>query len=324
MPEISLSRERWSAETPGREARRAFPHRTDRIDCVAAGEQFDGFSRARLALGRLGHRQQHVDALLLRERLADDVQAVRDQRVFELEHRVAEFGDRRRRARSPCGVRLGQIELGGLRLDRSRRAPRARARRPARSCAPAFQRGLEVEEPAIQPRVGDRRRQVADQSRGGAALGDRALGRIVRRVEIEVRQIADQPVRPARLGQTGLLSWHEFQRAMRAKMQHRVGARSPPSPTGRRPKMRASARSLSRTRDASDRPRSRRRAGCRQKRCRTVRRARESTRRRTVACRAPDPIAARSGGANAPAADGRRSGFWRARWPARQSGRNCR
>ena len=63
--------------------------------------------------------------------------------------------------------------------------------------APAVERGLEVEQAAIEAGVGDRRRQVADQRRGRAALGDRALGRVVGRVQVEVRQVADQPVRPA-------------------------------------------------------------------------------------------------------------------------------
>ena len=52
----------------------------------------------------------------------------------------------------------------------------------------------------------------------------RALGRVVGGIEVEVRQVADQPVRPAGAGQAGLLAGHEFERAMGAEMQHRVGA----------------------------------------------------------------------------------------------------
>ena len=242
----------------------------------------------------LGHRQQHVDALLMRQRLADDVQAVRDQRVFELEHGLAESGDRGGGGGSPCRLRLGQIELRRLRLN-DRGEFLALENGVRRGLAPAIERRLELDQPAIQSGVGHRRRQVADQRRGGATLRDRALGRIVRRIEIEIRKIADQPVRPASLGETGLFARHEFERAVGAEMQHRMRRRSPPSPSGRRPKKRASARSPSRTRDASDRLRSRRRAERRRRRCRTVRRARESRRRPTAAFLEPDPIASRSG-----------------------------
>ena len=63
--------------------------------------------------------------------------------------------------------------------------------------APAVQRRLQVQQPAIQPGVRHRRRQVADQHRVGPALGDHALARVVRRIQVEVRQVPDQPVRPA-------------------------------------------------------------------------------------------------------------------------------
>ena len=72
--------------------------------------------------------------------------------------------------------------------------------------------------------MGDRRGEIADQRRGRAALGDRAFGRIVGGVEIEVGQIADQPIRPAGAGEAGLLARHEFERAVGAEMQHGVGA----------------------------------------------------------------------------------------------------
>ena len=86
----------------------------------------------------------------------------------------------------------------GLRLDQRREVACALAASASRvEAAPALDRGLEVEQAAIEAGLGDRRRQVADQRRAGAALGDRALGRVVGGIEVEVRQVADQPVGPA-------------------------------------------------------------------------------------------------------------------------------
>ena len=93
---------------------------------------------------------------------------------------------RRRRGRAPRPA----PGSAGARSPRSARALRLEA-------APALERGLQVEQAAIEPGLRDRRRQVADQRRRRAALGDRALGRVVGGVEVEVRQVADQPVRPA-------------------------------------------------------------------------------------------------------------------------------
>ena len=127
-------------------------------------------------------------------------------------------------ASSQAGSARGEFDRRGLRLDhgRERRALPGvgiRIHRP-----PAIDRGLEIDQAAIQPRFGHRRRQIADQRRAGAALGERTFGRIVRGVEIEVRQVGDQPVRPALGGQPGLFAGHEFERAMGAEMQHRMGA----------------------------------------------------------------------------------------------------
>ncbi len=169
--------------------------------------------------------------------------------------------------------------------------------------------------------MGDRRRQVADQRRRGAALGDRALGRVVGGVEVEVGQVADQPVGPAGGRQAGLLAGHELERAVRAEVQHRVRRRSPRAASGRRRRRRASARSPSRTAAASGRLRSRRRAGCRRRRCRTARRARRSSAPSLCCGRAPDPTAPRSRAASARGGHGRRPGCAHGRWHARRSAR---
>jgi hypothetical protein len=173
------------------------------------------------AMRGIGKRQEHVDALLHRGRLADDVQPMRDQRVFEFQNR----GRQRRHtglcAPAPGRLRVGEIDLRRLRLDQGRELkplPFILPRQPA----PTLDRGLEVDQAAIQPRMRDRRREIADERRRHASLGDGALGRIVRGVKVEIGQVADEPVRPALARKPGLLARHELERAVSAEMQNRV------------------------------------------------------------------------------------------------------
>ena len=70
----------------------------------------------------------------------------------------------------------------------------------------------------------DGRSQIADQRGPCAALGDHPLGRIIRGIQVEIRQIANKPVRPALARHARLLAGHKLQRAMGAEMQHSVGA----------------------------------------------------------------------------------------------------
>ncbi len=97
--------------------------------------------------------------------------------------------------------------------------------------APAVERRLQFEQSAIEAGAGHRRRQIADQRRAGPALGQRALGRVVGGVDIEVRQVADEPVRPALARQACLLAGHEFERAMGAEVENRVRAEVLADPT---------------------------------------------------------------------------------------------
>ena len=159
--------------------------------------------------------------------VADDVQAVRDQRVFQFQQRAPQALDLARPRRPRPARPSARSTADRLRLDQRGERGALLGIGVRLQRAPAVERGLQIEQAAIQPGLGDRRRQIADQRRAGAALGDRAFGRIVRGIEIEVRQIADQPVRPAVAGQAGLLAGHELQRAMGAEMQHRVRRRNP-------------------------------------------------------------------------------------------------
>ena len=63
---------------------------------------------------------------------------------------------------------------------------------------------------------------MRDQRRGGATFRYHALGRIVACIEIEVRQVADQAVGPVGSSKADLLAGHEFQRTVRAEVQHGV------------------------------------------------------------------------------------------------------
>ena len=106
-----------------------------------------------------------------------------------------------------------------------RQLPRARPSRwrPGRASA----RSLAFRSAARdRARPGHRRRQVADQRGRRAPLGDRCPRTGCWRRTGRVRQIADQPVRPAGAGQAGLLAGHELQRAVGAEVQHRVRAKS--------------------------------------------------------------------------------------------------
>ena len=122
----------------------------------------------------------------------------------------------------PGRLGLCEIELHGHRLDQRGEllalVPGFRGQP-----APALDGGLEVDEPAIEAGLRQARRQVGDQRRPGAPLRDGAFGRVVRGVEIVVREVADQPLGPARRGHADLLAGHEFQRAVRAEMQHGMG-----------------------------------------------------------------------------------------------------
>ena len=178
---------------------------------------------------RLGHGQQHVDPLGRRGRLADDVQSVRDQRVFEFEHGGGERADLRGRRVAPGRLGRREVDGGSLRLHEFGEARALLARRRV-GVAPAVDRGLEVEQSPVETRLRHRRRQVAHQRGRRATLGDGALGRVVGGVEVDVGQVTDQPLRPVAAREADLLAGHELQRPVRAEMQHGIGPEVLPDP----------------------------------------------------------------------------------------------
>ena len=167
---------------------------------------------------------QHLGALGGVGWLAYHMQAMRDQRVFQFQQRAAKRMDRRHRV-VPDRLRSCKVHLRRLRLDQPSQCGALADLGIRFQGPPAINGGFQVEQPTIKPSRGNRRRQVTDQRRTHAALGQHALRWVVRGIEVEVRQVADQPVRPASGRHARLLARHEFQRAMGAEMQHRMGAK---------------------------------------------------------------------------------------------------
>ena len=144
----------------------------------------------------LGNRHQHIGALFSCRCFTDDMQAVRDQRVFEFQYGVIQRSNRGVTVLIPGRLALGQFQLARLRLYQRGEFGFFMIIIRA-ECAPARQRGFQVRQSPVHTGLCDRRRQVGHQGRLRAALGDRAFRGIVRRVQIHVRQISDQPIWPA-------------------------------------------------------------------------------------------------------------------------------
>ena len=172
---------------------------------------------------RFGHGLQQVGTLGGSRRATDDVHAVRNQRVLEFQHGGGDTLHLFVAIGGPLRLDGGEFELGRLQLDQCAQVELL-GRRFRFERAPAIERRLEVHQAAVQPGARDGWRQVADQRRARAALGDRAFRRVVRCIQVEIGQVADQAFGPAGAGEAGLLARHELERAVRAEMQHRMGA----------------------------------------------------------------------------------------------------
>ena len=163
---------------------------------------------------------QHVEPLVASHAATGNMQTMRDQRIFKLGHFSHERLD-------DLGLGLGQtvatqLKLRRLHLDQFEQAltldKRIRCSLPV-----AVEARLQFAQALVEPGMGDRRREIGDQCRSRTALGNRSLGRIVGRIEIEIRQSAEKTIRPAACRQADLLAGHEFERAMRAEMQDGIG-----------------------------------------------------------------------------------------------------
>ena len=89
--------------------------------------------------------------------------------------------------------------------------------------APSVEGLLKFRQTFVQTRFGESRGQIADQSGTAAAFGNGAFRGIVGSVEIQVGQIVNQAIGPAIARQARLLARHEFQGAVRAKVQDGIG-----------------------------------------------------------------------------------------------------
>ena len=168
----------------------------------------------------VGHDFEGAQALLAGGGLAHDVQAFGNEGVFEFEQLVLQLLD------PGGGITLGgghgQVDALGLLADQAREAFAVLGLIGAH-LLPALDGLLQADQFFVQTRMGERRREVADQRGRAASLGQCAFGRVVGGVQVHIGQRADQAVGPALGRQTGLFAGHEFQRAVRAKVQHRVG-----------------------------------------------------------------------------------------------------
>ena len=96
-------------------------------------------------------------------------------------------------------------------------------RRVQRQVPPARQAVFQVDQTLIQSSLRQRRRQMGDRHRVRPPLCQRCLGGVVGRVKIDIRHLADQPIRPIAPAKTCLLARHELQRAMHPEMQQDIG-----------------------------------------------------------------------------------------------------
>jgi hypothetical protein len=79
---------------------------------------------------------------------------------------------------------------------------------------------LQIAQRAVGFGAGQRRHQVVDDHRLGAALGLGALARVVDDERVDIRQRPEQRVRPAVFGQPDALARQPFQVAVLADVDH--------------------------------------------------------------------------------------------------------
>ena len=88
--------------------------------------------------------------------------------------------------------------------------------------APTVDGLLELGEATVEARLGHRWREITQERGRGAALGNGALGRIVRSVDVEVGQVCNEAVGPAGARASRLFAGHELECAVGAKVHHRM------------------------------------------------------------------------------------------------------
>ena len=133
----------------------------------------------------------------------------------------AQFKGRIRR-QGPGGFHADQVKFGCLGLHQGHQFTSLMLLLKVQA-APTVDGGFQVCKSSIQTRLGHGGGEVADQCGGSASLGDGTFRWVVGGVEVEIGQLANHAVWPTQRGHAVLFAGHEFQSAVGAKVQHRVG-----------------------------------------------------------------------------------------------------
>ncbi|VVN73263.1 hypothetical protein PS685_05160 [Pseudomonas fluorescens] len=181
-----------------------------------------------VATGNSQQGQQGIDTQTPGRRLAEDVQAIADLRLFQ----VTQIGVQARQPDRRIGIAVEvfiqlqfavdvavayQLQNVPLQLPGAARIEQLRV-------VIFVGQQLEVAQRPVGFCAGQRRHQVIDDHRLGTALGLGALTRIVDDKRIDVRQRPEQCIRPAILRQTDALARQPFEVAVLADVNHPVGA----------------------------------------------------------------------------------------------------
>ena len=118
-------------------------------------------------------------------------------------------------------IAFRQIDGGSLFADQDLEL--SALHRVGRGAAPAGQAVLQLGKPLVETGPGQRRGQMADRHCAAAPFRQGRLGRVVRGIKVDIRDLADQPVWPVRGPHTRLFAWHEFQCPVHPEMQQNIG-----------------------------------------------------------------------------------------------------
>ena len=183
--------------------------------------------RARPQLPRAQDREHHVDALLPARRLAEHVQAVADLRVLDLAEPAVEVHDEVVEALvlglvgdAEVAVELrGLDQLPDLAADRGDLAGVHRLDRGV-----LVEQLLEAGQVAVRLGARHRRDEVVDERRVRAALGLRALARVVDQERVDQRQVPEDRVGRAGRRERRGLAGQPLEVAVLADVHQRVRA----------------------------------------------------------------------------------------------------
>ena len=206
----------------------------DGLDVLADGLREDLGEREDLLVVAVdaGDVHERGNRLLRGGGAADDVQAAGQEAGLDLHELLVHLADDHVAGVlvHVLGVRVVRGDLGDVLVevagDRGGHDGVHDGRTAARVLEAPVRRNelLELLQPLVQTRVLGGGGEVGDGVRVRAALGDGRLRGVVRGVVVDVGGVADEVVRVAVAGHANLLAGHELQGAVRAEVQHGVGA----------------------------------------------------------------------------------------------------